>query len=195
MALRISALFKILKSVLKQFNFYDLILNEALKKPSGEFIKGISNITKAGSPINFIRQFLKNPNILANQLKGLNLSELSQLSNLLQNIIQEKQNTEIQDNKTEARALSSSWLVFAVYTPLTETNGTIKITTIEGSSYDFPTPIRKKTWDDMKAAKGRNGTGAGKVFWDQYWHAIKRGTAKQGQAVIFKILGINKKKK
>lgn len=70
--------------------------------------------------------------------------------------------------------LSSSWLVAGSYS---KSRHSLEITTIKGKSYVYPAvPI--DVWAAMKAAKGKNGTGAGSAFWHMF--LIPKGWIQSG---------------
>lgn len=60
--------------------------------------------------------------------------------------------------------LSSSWLVAGSYS---KSINALEITTYQGRSYVYP-GVSPEVWKQMKLARGRNGSGAGSVFWYLY---------------------------
>lgn len=95
--------------------------------------------------------------------------------------------------RTESRVLSSSWLVHGYYQG-NGISGIITITTIKGMSYTFTIPIDYNVWNLMKGATGRNGTGAGSVFWRFYYRAFRVLIKQEKMATIFEIAGVRTKK-
>lgn len=89
--------------------------------------------------------------------------------------------------------LSSSWIKTGQYKSTTEGIGTLTINIQrDGDSklygpYTYPVvPLR--VWALMKQAKGKNGSGAGSVFWKLYLHGfIKSGIRAYAYKQLFKI--------
>ena len=78
-------------------------------------------------------------------------------------------------------SLSSSWIASGCFYPRTRTasgswKGELLITVKTGKhkSYLYP-GVPLETWEQMKAAIGANGSGAGWVFWNSYLHGYKGG--------------------
>ena len=182
---------KLIKKILERFNLWDFLLKVIMDTPKAQLIKTLTEITGEKS---IIKKFMSNPDLVAEDLKKLTPIELARLSEAIaksriENGFKDK------DTGTNGQALSSSWLIYGVYTPLNSKQGTITITTIQGKSYFFPKPLKLSTWERMKYAQGRNGTGAGQIFWDEYWHKLKGSQPSIGTATIFKLLEFNKRKK
>lgn len=189
---------KLLVKVLKRFNLFDFILKVLKTTPVNELIAqleqiaGKANKTKA-SFSNFKNVFFNSPDKLAEEITKLSPVELGQLSEA---IAKARLTQGYEDKKTgaESRALSSSWLIHGVYTPINEKEGVITITTIQGKDYFFPKPIKYSTWERMKYAQGRNGSGAGQIFWDEYWFKLKGKQPKGTMAKVFKALEFRRRK-
>lgn len=190
---------KLLVKILKRFNLFDFVLKILKTTPQAELIKQLTDISgkvtgTASTLQNFTKTLFNSPDKLADALTKLNPLELAKLSEA---IAKARKDTgyKDEDTGTESQALSSSWLIYGVYTPTSKGYGTITITTIQGKDYFFPKPIKYKTWERMKYAQGRNGTGAGQIFWDEYWFKLKGKQPKPGVATLFKLLEFRKRKK
>lgn len=102
----------------------------------------------------------------------------------------EKKTEEAAKKGADFALLSSSWIVSGQWNPLTTGDvGDLTITTKTGDSYTYP-GVSLKVWEAMKAAKGRNGSGAGTVFWALYLRAFKGSPFGQLQAKVFKLAGV-----
>lgn len=101
----------------------------------------------------------------------------------------------LSNRASEEQALSSSWLVWAKFYFISNTTGFITIETKEGRTYFFgEQPMSYTTWELMKAAQGRNGSGAGSVFHRLYWDDLKgKSPSAEEVATIFALAGISPK--
>lgn len=189
---------KFFVKILKRFNLFDFILKVLKTTPQAQLIKELTDIAgkmtgTASTLQNFTKTLFNSPDKLAEELGKLSPVELGKLSEA---IAKARADSGYKDKETgtESQALSSSWLIHGVYTPINDTSGTITITTINGKDYFFPKPIKYSTWERMKYAQGRNGTGAGQIFWDEYWFKLKGKQPKPGVATLFKLLEFRKRK-
>lgn len=189
---------KFFVKILKRFNLFDFILKVLKKTPQSQLIKELTNIaakSTGSTPTlqNFTKTLFQSPDKLAEELGKLSPVELGKLSEA---VAKARQDSGYKDKETgaESQALSSSWLIYGVYTPINDNTGTITITTIQGKDYFFPKPIKYSTWERMKYAQGRNGSGAGQIFWDEYWFKLKGKQPKPGVATLFKLLEFRKRK-
>ena len=99
--------------------------------------------------------------------------------------------------------LASSWLGYGVYVPLTKSptglvygNLSLTVTTGKQKTYTYYN-VNYITWKAMINAKGSYGTGAGKVFWEQYLHNyISHGNKRVqvAQKIIQRKVKINRTK-
>lgn len=139
------------------------VLRKASKQEINEILKEVESFEKG----NF-RDKIKEITEDIKQSKQLAKSEVQNLKDLEQ---------DIKGNFTKGidrKYLSSSWLKYGEYTQLGNTglgNLTIRILQ-DGKSkwygpYTYPA-VPKLVWDNMKSAVGKNGTGAGSVFWKMF---------------------------
>ncbi len=189
---------KFFVKLLKRFNLFDFILQVLKTTPQAELIKQLTDIAGKVNNVeptirNFTKTLFQSPDKLAEELTKLSPVELGKLSEA---IAKARAEGGFKDKETgaESQALSSSWLIHGVYTPVNNSSGTITITTIQGKDYYFPKPIKYSTWERMKYAQGRNGSGAGQIFWDEYWFKLKGKQPKPGVATLFKLLEFRKRK-
>lgn len=134
------------------------------------------------------KSFKEKPKELAQKLSQLSQKERKEVSQELQKA-----------HKVEVARLSSSWLAKGEWRP---TNGSGQVgelilwTKNGNTGYAYP-GVSYETWLQMKAAKGRNGGGAGTVFWAKYLRGYKSTTTykilKQSQKYT-NIKGIKKGK-
>ena len=90
----------------------------------------------------------------------------------------------------EDRILSSSWIVWGRWEPdPTGTVGDLTIETKKGSQYTYPS-VPYITWTAMKKARGKNGSGAGSVFWALYLRARKVSTYHFKVSRVFEMAGV-----
>lgn len=198
-------LLRLMSRLLKKTNFFDLILDNTIKQGAlYQQLKNIPSIQKELAKVrgtlkaqftqsDFLKYIINSPGDLAKSLANLSPQDLTKLSEAIAQARKESGTIDEQTG-TEAQALSSSWLIYGEYTPIDKKTGKITITTIQGKSYSFPQPIKYSTWERMKWAQGRNGTGAGQIFWDEYWHKIRGTAPKPGVATLFKLLELRKRK-
>lgn len=184
---------KFIKKFIKKSNLFDFIFQTMKTKPSSPMIKKLAEISTGGDIPSILKKLINQPDLLAKELSSLNPQELAKLSEAIAKARFES-GTQDGTTGTQSQALSSSWLIFGIYTPISENQGLIQITTIQGKSYSFPKPLKLATWERMKMAQGRNGTGAGQIFHDEYWSKIRKSQVpKPGVATVFKLLELRKK--
>lgn len=131
----------------------------------------------------------KYPNIISNATNPLKSEITTQLTKT-QAQAKEKAKEIIQGGGDEA-PLSSSWLSYGVWNPVSPigVSGDLTLTVKTGNSYTYP-GVPRAVWDAMKLAKGKNGSGAGSVFWNMFLHSFKGSAFGQMQARVFKLAGV-----
>ena len=96
----------------------------------------------------------------------------------------------ISSNKNETKALSSSWIRKGNFVSTSIGVGELTITTKKGGkNYTYP-GVPYKVWFAMKKATGKNGSGAGSVFWALYLRGYANSYIGQFLSKIGKITGI-----
>lgn len=192
------------------FNFFDFILSIFTGGELGTILKISKVLAKGGKGIKgaissaaasvlkdpknikgLVQQMLKDPKSLAKGLSKLEPKELAELNDAIDKARDATEKIKDKDGIViESKALSSTWLVHAIYEG-DKKSGKITITTKDGRSYNFPVPIQYSTWEKMKKTRGRAGTGAGTIFHREYWDNI-RGKKVQAmkKSIIFKLAGL-----
>lgn len=126
--------------------------------------ENISNFF-ASTPQRLIATILTAPGKVTEDLSKLTTEQRRVLGNAIE--------ASARQEGSDAQSLSSSWITFGVYEPVgLGTSGFLTITTVQGKSYTYP-GVSLFTWQEMKAAKGRDGSGAGTVFWATYLRGFK----------------------
>lgn len=164
-------------------NFFDRLLKIALKEITKSIVatKEVRDFTQTisflgGSARTLLNNLLTNPAKVSKQLGSMTKEQSKALGEEL-----------AQGENIEFKYLSSSWLVSGEYEQIGVLGvGDLEITTKQGKSYIYPA-VPRKVWDAMKSAKGKYGSGAGKVFWETYLRSYKKSTKKQTIAKAFKL--------
>lgn len=86
----------------------------------------------------------------------------------------------------EESSLHSSWLISGIYEETGFGVGTLTLTTKQGKSYDYPN-VASMVWEQMKSAKGSNGSGAGSVFWVLYLRKYNRTRTRARTSIAFRL--------
>jgi hypothetical protein len=99
------------------------------------------------------------------------------------------------DQEDDHSPLSSSWLTYGVYENISPDgrSGNLTLTTKTGRSYTYFS-VSRQIWEAMKQAKGKNGSGAGTIFWALYLRKYRKSASLQKQALAFKLAGIQPSK-
>lgn len=123
--------------------------------------------------------------------------QFTQQNGLKEQIFDSLGKNELKDDHIDifikSSTLSSSWLVFGIYYGTRKTGAGHLIGNLELTIH----PIKSKrpaknylyfnvpynTWKQMTEASGRNGTGAGSVFWNNYLHGYIGGHSKSSNQV------------
>lgn len=181
------------------------------------FVQRIAKIMKGQSAVIF-KMFMKDPQKFAEELGKLGVQGRKEFREAIDKAREKyeiftepgkalekavnKATTKVQ-KEAEAKAkatmkgdsdqssLSSSWLVHGLWEPVSPLGGSgdLTITTKTGDSYTYP-GVPKAVWEAMKLATGRNGSGAGSVFWTMFLHSFKKSTFGQLHARVFKLAGV-----
>lgn len=116
--------------------------------------------------------------------------QLGKLSREQRKIISENIQKKV-SGSIESANLSSSWIKKGQWIPIgIGSVGDLTIWTKKGKhGYTYP-GVEKKIWKAMKRAKGRNGGGAGSVFWALYLRAFKKSTFGQFQKRMQYLSGV-----
>lgn len=154
------------------------------------FFKEIANVIKLSkllktAPKEMLNTFYKNPEKFAEKLKDMGAKQRKIFS---EDIMKAQQQG---DMTKQFAMLSSSWIASGTWDPsMTGDVGDLTITLLKtGDSYTYP-GVSIKVWEAMKRAKGKNGGGAGSVFWAMYLRKFKGSTYGRLQAKVFKLAGI-----
>lgn len=162
-------------------NFFNYLLKGAIKSNNNNelkhFVKAIT--TLGGTAKQLFRLLITKPSLVSKKLGKLSKEERKEIG-------QEY----ARNQGTDFSFLSSSWMISGEWegNPLFQV-GELTITTTQGKSYTYPS-VPLMVWEAMKKAKGRNGSGAGSVFWNLYLHSYKQSASKQKIALAFKIAGV-----
>lgn len=149
----------------------------------------LNNLLKGAgykSPQELFNKLTKNPVKLAEELGKLKGEAKDAFKQFAE---------ETRQGGIDASALSSSWLTWGEYEPMSPdgTTGNLTLTTKTGRSYTYFS-VSQRIWEAMKSAKGRNGTGAGSVFWKMYLNGYFASPSMQKMALAFKLAGIKPSK-
>lgn len=132
--------------------------------------KILREITRAlgMTPRKLFKLFVDTPELFAKKLGKLSREQRKAISENIEKKVK---------GSTETANLSSSWIKKGRWSPTgLGSVGDLTIWTKKGKhGYTYP-GVEKLVWDAMKKAKGRNGGGAGSVFWTMYLRAFKNST-------------------
>lgn len=128
--------------------------------------------------LNAFRQLLGSPGTFAEKLGKLSPKERKQVS----------EDIAAATGGIEESSLSSSWLISGIYEETGIGVGSLTLTTKQGKSYDYPN-VSVLVWEQMKAAKGSNGSGAGSVFWALYLRKYNSSRTRARTSIAFRLAG------
>lgn len=144
-------------------------------------LKKISKLLKT-SPRKLWETFVNTPEEFANKLSKIPKQARKEFSEAVEKATKKQ---------TETQTLSSSWIKKGTWTPVgLGVSGDLTIWTVKGKhGYTYP-GVDYAVWTAMKKAKGRNGGGAGSVFWAMYLRQFKSSTFGQFLKRMQKLTGV-----
>lgn len=134
------------------------------------------------SPRKLFEDFIKKPEQFAKKLGSMGKAQRKAFSEAL---------GEANNKAQETKNLSSSWIRRGSWNPISSgSSGELTIWTKKGKiGYTYP-GVEYKVWIAMKNAKGKNGSGAGSVFWAMYLRQFKNSSFGQFLKRVQKLSGI-----
>lgn len=165
------------------YNVYmgKILLNIAAIFTDINKLRQISKLLKM-SPKKIYEDFIKTPQKFAEKLGKMSRVQRQRFSEAL---------GEAQTKAQESKKLSSSWIKRGEWTPVgSGSSGDLTIWTVKGKiGYTYP-GVDYRIWTAMKSAKGKNGSGAGSVFWTMYLRSFKSSSFGQFLKRVQKLSGI-----
>lgn len=128
------------------------------------------------SEISAFRELLSKPQALSNRLGQMTAEERKEFGEQIADAT----------GGVEESSLSSSWLISGIYEETGQGVGSLTLTTKQGKSYDYPN-VSVMVWEQMKAAAGSNGGGAGSVFWALYLRKFNRTRTRARTSIAFRL--------
>lgn len=199
-------------------------LMEFIVTKSPKFAKIINVVKTTKQTVGTIKKYLKyvDPNELLSIIKGMPAKIINSLvskreaslgldfksaqdftkwaqnqKNIAAKDFNEMWNDYLNGDGGEFVQLSSSWLHTGQYKSTTQGIGTLTVmirTKKLYGPYTYPA-VPLKVWNMMKNAKGRNGSGAGTVFWRLYLHQFIHSALREAAYTeIFKVGGLKASK-